>query len=164
MEVQTSSYVVEMLTAEYQISGHFEPRGNAGVFLNDQEVHTLVIEDATLVPLTPGARVGSMPVKELFLPKGDVQVMVIDGFSPREASLMPKAIPLVCFTDTFVVRATFHAGSETQPQDVLSLPGPFLPATNVEIFTLRPLTVDIAGDADMIYIHKAAVRTFYPAE
>ena len=82
---------------------------------------------------------------------------------PTLAALLPNLIPLVCFTDTYVIKAVFHAGPETKADDVLYYSsGPFFPATDAEIYAMRPLSADLGGEADMVFIHKSHVRTFYP--
>jgi hypothetical protein len=154
------TYPVEVLTASYQISGEFQPRGNMIIFLNDANVSSLTITNATLMPLMPGARTGAIPSPELYVLKSEVQVLIIGDFPPEEAQLMPKKLPLVCFTDTYAIRATFHVGAETQPADVFSVQSLFLPITDLDIFTLRPLTQEIGGQADLAFIYRPAVRVF----
>nr|MBN1228544.1 hypothetical protein [Anaerolineae bacterium] len=162
MEVQLTTYPVEMYTASYRYDGEFTPRGNPVVFLNDQSVTTFAIRNVSVIPLMAGARLGEMTLPEVFVPKAQIQVILIGDFGPQEAALRPKPIRLVCFTETYAIRATFHVGHETNAGDVFSTPGPFLPATEAAIFSIRSLTHEINGEAELLYVHKDAVRLFHP--
>lgn len=162
MQVVTTTYPIEVLTARFQVGGRFTPRGNPGVFLNDQQVETFIIEDATSQPLTYGSKLGQMATTPAFIPKHEVHILTMEGFSPLDASLMPKPVGLLVFTDTYAIRGTFHTGAETPPSDVFARGGPFFPVTDVEIFSTSPLAVDIKGAADLAYVHREAVRLFFP--
>ena len=161
MEVQTTAYPIEILTASYQIMGEFTPRGNPALFLNDPQVASFRLEKGTLVPLMPGARIGEMAVGSLYVPRDEVQIVVIGNLDAQGAALLPRPLKLVCFTDTYAVRATFHTDQETRIEDVVATSGLFLPATDAEIFALRPLMADIGGEAPLIFIHKKAIKAFY---
>ena len=162
MEVVTRTYPIEVLTAHFQVGGEFSPRGNPGVFLNDQQVETFVIEGASSQPLAYGSKLGQMSSSPAFVPKNEIQILTMDGFEPQEALLMPKKVNLLVFTDTYAIRGTFHTGAETPASDVFVQGGPFFPLTNVEIFSTRPMAVDVSGGADLAYLHRNAVRVFYP--
>lgn len=161
MQVQMTSFPVEVLTEDFQASGLFTLRGNPAIFMNDQAVSAFEITEATLMPLVSGARIGEMQVSEVYIPKSEVQVMLIGEFGPGEAGLRPKPLKLVVFTSTFAIRGIFHVGAETGAADVFAAPGPFFPATSAEIFAIRPLAHEIQGQSDLLFIHKAAVRAYY---
>jgi len=160
-QVNIVSYPVEILTGHYQISGVMEVRGSPAVYVNDASFNTFSIHEATITPLAPGSPVGQVKTPLLYLPKAEPQVILIGNFEPKDAQLLTTIIRAVCFTDTYVVRAAFHVGPETKAIDILDLTGPFLPTTAAEIFALRPLAADLGGEADLLYIHKDHVRTFY---
>jgi hypothetical protein len=46
--------------------------------------------------------------------------------------------------------------------DVFSSGGPLFAATDADIVPLRPLASDLGGQADLVYVHKSAVRAYYP--
>lgn len=162
MQIQTTPFMVELLLENYQAAGTFDVRGNPAVYLNDQSMHTITLRDASLTPLMSGASVGEVSTPTLFVPKADVQIVLVGDYSRAEAQLLPRVIPLVCFTDTYAIRATFHAGLETLPVDVFYEPlGDFLPATDVEIYSLRPLVHPVSGSTDLVFIHKKAIRSFH---
>jgi len=161
MQVMTKTYAIEVLTAHFQVGGGFSPRGNPGVFLNDQQVETFIIEEATSQPLNYGTKLGQVTTTPAFIPKDEVHILTLDGFHPHEASLMPKPVRLLIFTDSFAIRGTFHTGAETPASDMFVLGGPFFPLTDVEIFSTRPMAVDVNGGAELAYIHRNAVRLFY---
>lgn len=163
MEVQTATYPIEILTASYQITGEFTPRGNPALFLNDPQVASFHIKEGTLVPLMLGARVGEMAVRSLYVPRDEAQIVVIGNLEASAAMLLPRPVALICLTDTYAVRATFHVGQEAPTDELVAVSGPFLPATDAEIFALRPLMADIGGEAPLIFIHKGAIKTFYEA-
>ena len=165
MQIQTTTYPVEIMTADYQAAGTFAPRGNPAMFINDESVQTFTLQDATFTPLMPGAHIGTVKASPLFVPKPHTHIMLIGDLKPEDALLLPKPLTLVCFTDTYAVRGTFHIGTETQPADLLTeMAGTFLAATDAEIYSLRPLGQAISGVADLLFINKHALRGYHPAE
>lgn len=163
MQVNIRTYPVEILTGHYQIGGEIEIRGNPAVFVNDASFSAFTIRNATLTPLTVGTSVGPVKVPVLFLPKSEPQVVLIGDFSPQDAQLLPTKIGLVCFTDSYVIRGVYHTGPETQPIDVFfSGGGPLFPATDAEIYPLRPMAADLGGQADLVYVHRDAIKAMYP--
>jgi hypothetical protein len=162
MQVNIITFPVEILTGYYQISGNMEVRGNPAVFVNDATFEVFNIHDATLTPLVAGSPVGQVKVPLLYLPKTEPQVILIGKFTAQEAQLLPNKIRLVAFTDTYVIRGDFHAGPETKADDVLFYAvGPYFAATDAEIYAMRPLAADLGGQADIVYIHRGHVRSFY---
>lgn len=163
MEVRVQAFPVEILTGCYQVGGQLEMIGNPAIYVNDASFSTFNIRDATMTPLMKGTPVGPVKVPQLFLPKSEPQVILVGDFAPRDAQLLPNAIKLICFTDTYVIRGVFHTGPETQASDVFFFtPGPFFPATNIEIYPIRPLTTELGGQADLVFVHRDAVRAFHP--
>jgi hypothetical protein len=162
MQVNIKTHPVEILTGYYQISGNMEVRGNPGVFVNDASFSTYNVHDAVLTPLTIGSAAGAIKHPLLYIPKSEPQVMLIGEFAASDAQLLAHRIRMVCFTDTYIIRAFFHTGPETAAQDLFfAQPGPLFGATDAEIVPMRPLAADLGGQADLVYVHKSAVRTFY---
>lgn len=162
MEVRVRTFPAEILTGYYQIGGGIEILGNPSIFVNDATFSTFNIDDATLTPLIPGTPVGPVKAPKLFLPKSEPHVVLIGDFGPQDAQLLPNKIRLICFTSTYVIRGVFHTGPETQAADLFfSMPGPFFPATDVDIYPIRPLVADLGGQADLVFVHRDAVRAYH---
>lgn len=162
MQVNITTFPVEILTGHYQVSGNLEIRGNPAIFVNDASFNVFNVHDATLTPLVTGSPVGPVKLPLLYLPKTEPHVVLIGNFTPQEAQLLPNKLRLVCFSDTYVIRGDFHVGPETKADDALYYAaGPFFPVTNADIYAMRPLTADLGGQADLVYIHKNHVRAFY---
>ncbi|HEC21381.1 MAG TPA: hypothetical protein ENI95_00530, partial [Chloroflexi bacterium] len=117
MQVQVRSYPVDVLTAHYRVYGELQTRGDPTIFLNDENVSTLTVYDATLMPLRQGMRLGAVMAREIHIPKNEPQVLILGNFEP-EVRPLPKTANLICFTDTYVLRGTFHMGLETQISDL----------------------------------------------
>lgn len=163
MLANINTFPAEILTGYFQISGKMEVRGNPTIYLNDASFDVFSVHDATMTPLTPGSSIGPVKVPLLYLPKTEPHVVLIGNFNPKDAQLLPNIINLVAFTDTYVIKGSFHAGPETKADDVFFYsPGPFFPATDAEIYTMRPLAADLGGEADLVFIHRNHVRSFYP--
>jgi len=163
MQVNINSYPVEILTGHFQVGGELEVRGNPTIFVNDPAIPVFAIHKASLTPLAGGTSVGQVQVPLLYVPKSEPHVLLIGNFDQKQAQLLPNKINLVAFTDTYVIKASFHAGPETKADDVFYYSaGPFFPATSAEIYAMRPLAADLGGQADLVFIHKSHVRAFYP--
>lgn len=163
MQIQTTPYPIEILTADYQIAGTFSTRGNPAMYINDVGVQTFAVEQATFTPLMPAAHIGEMTMPTVYVPKANAHILLIGDYTAADAQVLPKEIPLICFTDTYAIRGTFHVGAETQPADVFTdMASAILPVTGAEIYSLRPLMHDISGASDLLFVNRAAVRAFHP--
>lgn len=161
LKVVVQTYPVDILTAHYRVYGEIRTRGYPTIFLNDDSISTLTIYDATLMPLRQGMLVGAMSMDELQVPKTEPQVITFGNFEP-EIKLLPKAERLICFTDTYLLRGTFHMSQETKTKDVFYVqPGPFFPTTIVDINSLYPLAVEVKAHSQLGYLRGDAVRAFY---
>ncbi len=161
MEIIVQSYPVDILTSHYRVYGEIRTRGDPSIFLNDQAVSTLTVYDATLIPLRPGVRVGAMMMDELYIPKSEPQIITLGDYEPVVRPL-PKQERLICLTDTYLLRGTFHMGPETRVEDVFyALPGPFFSITHVDIFALYPLAIDVKARSELGYLRGLSVRAFY---
>lgn len=162
MELRIQTFPAEILTGYYQIGGGIEVLGNPSIYVNDSTFPAFHIHDATLTPLMAGTSVGPIKVPILFLPKSEPHVVLIGDFNPRDAQLLPNRIKLICFTSAYVIRGVFHTGPETQPSDLFfSMPGPYFPATDVDIYPIRPMAAELGGQADLVYVHRDAVRAYH---
>jgi hypothetical protein len=162
MDFVLKSYPAEILTANFHIQGELRPRGSPYIFINDAQYATLTIFDAVLKPIGQGARVGPMNVPELYIPKNEISLIRFDNFTAAEAQILPVVIPMICFTEAFIIRGGFHTGPEMKAVDLLySVASMFYPATEVEVFPLRQLASDISMKTDLAFVHRDAVRSFY---
>jgi|SRR5690606_32600381 hypothetical protein len=163
MQIQVTPYPAEILTADYRAAGTIHLRGNPAIFVNDNAVQLFTICDATLTPLATDWCVGQMNTPTLYVPKAYVQIMVLDELRAADVLLLPGALRLMVFTDTYAVRGTCRVGAETQPADLLGeLGGAFLMMTGAEIRPLRQLAGDVRQSAELIFLHKSAVQSFQP--
>jgi hypothetical protein len=162
MEIKVNEYPVEMLSSNLQVTGTLSTRGQPPLYINDQQVSILTIEDATVTPLMTGARIGPMNVPATYVPKTWVDILLIGDFSVSDISLLPNTFRLICFTASYAVRATFHGGVEMQAADVFgSRTGPFLPVTDAEVFAIRPLAVEVGGTADLIFLNQQSIQAYH---
>jgi hypothetical protein len=165
MEVVFTPYPIEILSSNYQIQGELRPRGNPNIFINDAQYATIVVHSGTLKPISHGARIGPVSVGQIYLPKNEVHVMALRNFDVKEAQILPTSFRMICFTDTYVIRGAFHTGPETKPLDIFySGPGPFYPATDIEVYPIKALNADVALKAELGYVHRDAIRVFYEEE
>ena len=88
MDMELRSYPIEVFTAHFAISGRLIPRGLPTVFLNDANYPGVTVNEAHVQPLAHGGRVGAIDVKEAYLRKEEVQVVIIREFDPDEAQLL----------------------------------------------------------------------------
>jgi hypothetical protein len=162
MELHLPTYSLEVFTANYHISGSMQPRGPISVFINDVQYPCLALTDASVQPLMSGAKVGTMQSAEIYIPKTEIQIVVVNDLAPADAQLLTGKKPLIVFTDTYVMRGNFHTGPETKPIDLFWFGGgPCYGATDVNIFGVRPLAREINIQAPIAYIHRSAVQSFY---
>jgi hypothetical protein len=165
LQVQTNSYAVDILTAHYRVSGEIRILGNPIHYLNDQLVSSLTVYDATLVPIQSGVRVSAMSAEELYVPKTEPQIIILGSRAPDETSPLPKSENMVCFTDTYVVRGTFHMRQDVQTHDTFSAEyGPYFLVSKLNIATLYAVAVEVKAMANQAYILGTAVRAFFAPE
>jgi hypothetical protein len=161
LKIVVASYAADILTPHYRVYGELRTRGDPTIFLNDQTVGTLTLYDAVLTPIRPEMRVSPMSVDVLHIPKHEPHIITLGGFSPQIPPL-PKTEPLICFTDTYMLRGLFHMARETRVEDVFHAhPGPFFYVSHLDIASLYPLGIQVAAHSELGYIRGSAVRAFF---
>lgn len=162
MEVQLRHYPVDCLANGYLVSGEFTPRGDPFIFINDNNITTFTIDNASLTPLVADALVAEMKPSAAYVPKTQVQVMMFGNYTIDDARPLQTTIRAVAFTDTYVIRANFHTSPEVQIGDFLFvIDRPFFAISRAEIFALRPLSTEVGGEIDLAFVNRDAIRTYY---
>lgn len=162
MQIMEKKYPVDILTANYRVSGELRPLGNPTIYLNDSSRTTLTIFDAMVVSLRPGIQMEPMAATALYVPKKEPHVLILGKLTLEEVKPPPKSAPIVCLTDTYLVKGNFHMGMDTKVVDVFSiLAGPFFFASNIQITSLYAEAVSVHAAAGLAYVHREAVRAFY---
>ncbi len=165
MEVQLKTYPVDCLANGYLVSGELTPRGDPFIFINDNNITTFAIENATLTPLVADSLVAEMQQSTAYVPKTQVQVLMFGNYTIEDARPLQTTQRVVAFTDTYVIRANFHTSPEVQIGDFLFvIDRPFFAISNAEIFALRPLSTEVGGEIDLAFIQRDAIRTYYGIE
>lgn len=162
MQIQEQKYPVDILTGNYRVSGELRPLGNPTIYLNDNSRTTLTVFDATVVSLRPGIQLEPMAANALYVPKKEPHVLIIGKLTLDEVKPPPKLAPIVCLTDTYLLKGNFHMGMDTKVVDVFSvLAGPFFFASNLKIVSLYTDAVAVHAAAGLAYVHRDAIRSFY---
>src|SRR5690348_15045200 len=99
---QQAKFPIDIFTAHYRVSGAWMPRGNPAVFLNNESVQTLIIEDATVIPLRPGVELEPILAPKMYLPKRDPQAIILGNISADDIKPFPRRELLVCLTDLLI--------------------------------------------------------------
>lgn len=163
MQVIVNTYPVDILTPHYRVYGELRTRGDPTLFLNDESNATLTVHDATLIPLRQDMRLGAVTMDELHIPKHEPQVLTVGDYTPQVRPL-PKAVRLICFTDTYLLRGTFHMSPETRTNDVFySRQSLFFAVTDLDTYSLYPLAVEVKARSALAYLRGGSVRAFYKA-
>lgn len=162
MEVKLSTKPIQVINSSYSISGECQPIGNFGVWINDATNDYVKIINAEIVPLMAGTPIGQINTPEVYIPKTEIELIIIGDFSPKEAQLLPKELKLNVFFDSFALNGVFHGGAESKPVDIFIVGGPFFPCTNADIVTIRPVMQEISGLAEIAYINRDRVRLHFP--
>lgn len=161
LRIVVNNYPVDILAAHYRVYGELRTRGDPTVFLNDEMVGSLTVYDAILTPLRADVRIKPMAVDVLHIPKTEPQIITLGGFKPQIPP-MPKAVRMVCITDTYVLRGNIHMAPDTLPQDAFYVhSGPFFYVTKLDIMSLYPLGIQVKAHSELGYIRGSAVRAFY---
>lgn len=164
-DVKLEEYPVDILTAHYRVYGELRVRGNPAYYLNDATISALTVHNATLMPIRTGVRVGATPADTLYIPRLEAQIIILGKKPPEETRPLPKAERMVCFTDTYVMRATFYMGVDTQPQDVFQDPNrQYFMATQLEIVTLYQVAAEVKTIAEQAFINGPQIRAFFAPE
>jgi hypothetical protein len=165
VQIVINRYPADILTAHYRVYGELVARGDPTIYFNASDLLAIAIADATLMPLRQGMRLGAVSMDELFIPRSEPQVIILGGYEPTVKPL-PRKEHLICFTDTYLLRGTFHMGMDTRPEDVFFTIGGrmYHYATNLDIYSLYPLAVDVKASAELAFVRGDAVRAFYLQE
>lgn len=166
MQIRTSEYPIEIFTGYFQVSGVMDSRGEPSAYINDERVPNFTVRDGSMTPLSRGVPVGEItPKGAIYMPKNEVEVLIVGDYPLSQAKPMPKTVVMACYTDTYIVRGRYHMPAEVRADDVFKVvKGIFFAVSEAEIYTLRPTTVDIRGEAELLYINGDAVRVYYEEE
>jgi hypothetical protein len=103
-----------------------------------------------------------MAANALYVPKKEPHVLIIGKLTMEEVKPPPKLAPIVCLTDTYLLKGSFHMGMDTKVVDVFSvLAGPFFFASNLKIVSLYADALSVHAAAGLAYVHRDAIRSFY---
>ena len=161
MEVVVNSYPIDVLAAHYRVYGEIRTRGDPTTYFNDQNVSTLIVFDATLIPLRQDMRLPAMSVTKLNIPKTEPQIFTLGQFQPAIRPL-PKTEQVVCLTDTYLLQGTLHMAQETRAEDAFYvMPGPFFYVTGLDVHSLFPLATEVNAHSELGFIRGSAVRAFF---
>ena len=159
---QIQEYTVELLTSTVHVSGKVSLLGDFILYLNDTQRLTIVVKDAQVTPLQTDWRVGGVSRPQAVVPKSKVHILMVADLNPDALQLMPHPQQLIVYTDTFVVNATLYIGADTNVPDIFYVsPGPFFPATQAQVYSVKPLNVEIKRAAPVIFIHREHIGVFY---
>lgn len=166
MQVPQVSYPIDVFTAHYRVSGAWQPRGNQSIYLNNESVETLVVEDATVIPLRPGVELEPVLAPKMYLPKKDAQAIIIGNLNLDDVKPLPRRELLVCLTAMFIMKCYFHMAQEAQLHDAFSkmLPQAFLFVSNLQIASLYAEATGVRANALAAFINKNCVLGYYPPE
>ena len=166
MDINLVSYPIDIFTAHYRISGAWTPRGNPAIFLNNESVQTLLIEDATVIPLRPGVELEPILAPKLYLPKGDPQAIILGNLDMETIRPFPRRELLVCLTDLLIMKGYFHLPMETKLQDVFTVmtPQQFLFVSSLQVASIYAEATGVRANAMMAFVNKHAVHGFYTPE
>lgn len=165
MGVPATGYPIDVFTAHYRVSGAIEMRGNVQLFLNNDLMQTLIVQDATAIPLRPGVELEPMFSSVIYVPKGDAEALVLGNVSVEDVKPLPKRELLVCLTDLFIMKGYVHVGMDTRLEDAFSIhPQPFLFVTNLQIASLYAEATGVRANALSAFIHRKAVRAYFRPE
>jgi hypothetical protein len=159
------SYPVEIFTNSFKVEGQLEPVGRLLDALNNPERGSMLIREGIVSSLSASDPLSSFALEEMVLGKKDALFIYLTDEEDRSAlSLLKRVERMIVYLPLFVIRADFHLGGETRFRDMLdTLPGTFLPITDVAIFPLFTPQVSIPSHRDLLLINKEQI-TLYHAE
>lgn len=159
------SYPVEVFTKSFKVEGQLEPVGRLIDALNDPGKDSMLMRQGTVSSYSAGGPVSSFTLEEIVLSKSDTFfIHLADEEDRSELSLLKRVERVIVYLPLFVIRADFHLGSETRFRDMIdTLPGTFLPITDVAIFPLFAPRLAVPSHRDLLLINKKQI-TLYHAE
>ncbi len=154
---------MDIFTAHYRISGEWKSRGNPAIFLNSETLQTLVIEEATVIPLRPGVDLEPILTPRLYLPKRDPQAIIVGNLKSDEIKPLPRRELLVALTDLLIMKGYFHLAMESNLQEAFTSMSPhqFLFVSNLQIASIYAEATGVRANAMMAFVNKHAIHAFY---
>jgi len=163
MQLQSYLFPCEIYTGNFQVEGQFRTIGNINIFLNDESNFSFELLNATVKPIAQGVRVKPLnPLGPAYVPRTEVQAMILGNLDNADVQLLPRTQMLTCYTDTYIIRGDFHLPTEARVGQVFKqVKATFFPVTNAQIYTMRPITYPVSGEADMLFINSEALCVYY---
>ncbi len=164
MQVKHTLKPVELYTDSFMINGDLNIVGEINTFFNDKTNITLLLSDVKIQALAPHAAINAVNAKEMIVNKSVIQMILVGDFTRDDARVLPKKIPMVCFTDTYVVRGAFRGGTEARLQDFFDYGGPFYAVTDFDVYSIRPLKEEVRGQGEILFLNRSYISAVASGE
>lgn len=163
--VPTKRHDVQILTADFQLSGQFETKGAMLIFLNDPGRSSFSLYDARLTSLDP-----ANPLKELTRPhivirKPQIALLYFTEDESRSSiRLLRRRELMVAYTPMAVCKGYLHMADEASVSDLLDVAqGDLVPMTDVQVFPLIELPTPFPAEAELMLVGRSQLRFYHPA-
>jgi len=160
--LQARHYNVEMVTAQYLLSGKLEPFGALMIYLNHPERVTFLVRDVTATALDAANVAHVFHTDELWVYRRDISLLhPRETLSPSTMQLLPAKEKVRLVLPRFVVQATVYRGTDTAVGDMFdALSGYWIMATETQIFPLQPVAAPVFREAHQLLINRAYVQSY----
>jgi hypothetical protein len=165
LAVPTKRHGVQILTADFQLSGQLETAGAMLMFLNDPDRNSFSLCDVHLTSFDPAS-----PLKELSRPHIVIRKpqIVLLHFTEDESRSLVRLLRrrelMVAYTPVAVCKGYLHMADDANVSNLLDVAqGDLVPVTDVQVFPLIELPAPFPAEAELMLVGRSQLRLYHPA-
>ncbi|MCH7826881.1 MAG: hypothetical protein QGM50_12425 [Anaerolineae bacterium] len=163
-ELESKQYPLEILTEHFLMQGVVEPIGQLMNYLDAPDHVKLYVKNLTMSSLGRNSTVDALKVKGLWVHKNEIiAIRLNESDLENTVQKLPIEERVRLFLPRFVVQGTLTHGEDTKLGDMFEvMKGTWAALTNVKIYPLANLKIQVFSEAPFLLINKNLIR-FYDA-
>lgn len=162
MELNLPVFQVEIAMGNFLISGNFQPRGDALVFMNDQSRTHVRVDDVELKTLTPDYQIPGFRQPYMSLNRDRIHfISIIDQEQAELLQVLRTKRPVVFYTDWCAIRGDLHVNRDLRDDDLLDLGHDFFAISSASVFSTKGVVKMPTRSASYVLVNRHMVLAYH---
>ncbi len=162
MELNLPIFQVEIAIENFLISGNFQPRGDAMVFMNDQSRTHIRVDDVELKTLTSDYQIPGFKQSYMSLDRDAIHfISIIDQEQSELLQVLRTKRPVVFYTDWCAIRGDLHVNRDLREDDLFDRGHDYFAISNASVFTTKGVTKLPTRNVNYVLVNRRKVLAYH---
>lgn len=162
MELQFTSYPVEVITGNFLLRGGFAPRGEFLTYVNDQRNIYYSFEDVEMKPLMADYQIPGLKQQELVMNRYAIHMInVLDESILEKLQIMQTKRAVVFYTDSFAIRGQFHVNADKRDNDLIDELRDYIAMTDVMVYPMRTSKIIPTRKVPFLALNRHSILAYH---